>query len=724
MSDTSGDEFVVSLRADTSQLLGDLKTADVELARIQTRVNALEKATVTAFNKSGLSGLGGVSTATSAADVQKATSALPPATLQSYAPALAQAQQQLAQAQQAQAQRLQQLSQQAASGSPTLPPTERQAAQARLGALQQQQAAQQLQRPENKPLEITASSSFLSKWRQASMGTHISRAVSDATVGNSVGAGRNVLNGLLGLAGDNPLLAGAVGVIGAGVAMATAMSAQQASFQRQAIQLASSLGGPSLSAGYAAGEDATSQGQAFNYGRDQSTAAASQLALAGISKDNLSDSLAATFMLARQSGVDPGQIAPITSTLGVQGAMDHGQINRVYQDVANLSDAAGKGGPSLLRLIDSLKTLQQATGGASVNIAGLAAVQKLIGPAGNAGAMLAPLVGATGAQALQAAGVLGVTPDKFDTMRQHPDQLYDALGTFVKRVDPRGGAQGANIAEAALQSTGLVNLSSLGPQQQRQFIENLRTGNTGGAERLAGQMGATAAARRVSEQTVLGRVATTTTGQTPGQDRLGIAISNFMLGHRTSYTAGSAAQPGDQRPVSRSDQTMLAAAARRYGIPAAVLARQYASTAATRDLFTATGATSAQDRISVLARADQQGQQKYGSLSGAINAVATGSATMGPARQLITAARQHAAVVAAASPLISNQAAVNAWSTGVPPAQKLEITVKLVDQNSGRSMGQASVMHTLTQPSPSRMQSNRLSPGRTVVGSRTHGPGR
>ncbi len=425
-----------------------------------------------------------------------------------------------------------------------------------------------------KPVEITANDAFYDRLARSNAKAGLSSAAMQAAGGriSSVSGLLSLVGGLAGTAGPGGLAA-AGAVLGGRAALA--VSDQQATVQRQVALLASSLtGGPSMGNPLGMASDIRNQGQAFNYGADQAMKIASDLALAGVGRANLVGSVGATAMLARRSGVDPGQLTSLTSTLAVQGGMGHEQINSLYQDLSNLSDAAGGSGPSLLRLVDSLKTLQSQTGGAAVNVAGLAAVSKMLGPGyNNVGAMFAPAVSASGTNQLQQASLLGVSPDAYSRMQKNPAQLYDAIGRFVKQVDPKGGQQGADVAEQVLSQTGLVNLSSLSPDKQRQFIDDLRAGKTNAAATLAGHLGDQARKRRVSEQQALATTARTTAGQTGLRDRAGIALDNritqtFNPDPQQSAAGGNYPGPLGQVVIGRGGvPTMAWQSVARMGIP-------------------------------------------------------------------------------------------------------------------------------------------------------------
>ncbi len=636
MSNNDGDEYVLKLRADVSGAKADLRAINDEIAAIKQNYQ-------TAFGKS----------------IDKPFVQRPIDTTRPGSDATADARNDALL--RGELQRLRGEADRLKAAAPTTPATATAAAHAAARAAKTVTPPGTGTGAPGKPVEITANDAFYDRLARANAKSGLSSAAMQAAGGriSSVSGLLSLVGGLAGTAGPGGLAA-AGAVLGGRAALA--VSDQQATVQRQVALLASSLtGGPSMGNPLGMASDIRNQGQAFNYGADQAMKIASDLALAGVGRANLVGSVGATAMLARRSGGDPGQLTSLTSTLAVQGGMGHEQINSLFQDLGNLSDAAGGSGPSLLRLIDSLKALQSQTAGASVSLSGLAAVSKILGPSyNNVGAMFAPAVGASGTNQLQQASLLGVSPDAYSRMQKNPAQLYDAIGRFVKQVDPKGGQQGADVAEQVLSQTGLVNLSSLSPDKQRQFIDDLRAGKTNAAATLAGHLGDQARKRRVSEQQALATTARTTAGQTGLRDRAGIALDN-----RITQTFN----PDPQQSAAGYRNYYALSNAMSYNIPSDVLTQQ----AAARN----TPATPA--ALHALAVHDRRARDTGDSWGG----------------------------VAAGGGFTGGDSGSWGGAASAPP-REMRITVVVQDQN-GRTMGNARA-------------STQIDPDRRLTGARTWGP--
>src|SRR5579871_6016881 len=115
-------ELVLPLRIDTSQVRQDLQAVDRELAAIERRAVAI-------FNRSPLTRQYGFAKASSMSEVQAALKGFQPAQIQTALP-------ELYRTMTAHSQRLTAIERQAAAGRGVLPPTERQLAQQRLGAVE------------------------------------------------------------------------------------------------------------------------------------------------------------------------------------------------------------------------------------------------------------------------------------------------------------------------------------------------------------------------------------------------------------------------------------------------------------------------------------------------------------------------------------------------------------------------------------------------------------
>src|SRR5579884_2147647 len=421
-------------------------------------------------------------------------------------------------------------------------------------------------------------------------------------LGGPLGAG--LLRGLGALGGP---LAGVAAVGATAASVAGAISSNQAEFIRRQVLLqgatydqGASPGTPQRSLEWLA----TQVAQGFNYDQGQANRSAVQLAMAGVPAGALAGGLSNTFALARLSGMSPDQITPLTSALAVQGGFGPAQISAIFQELQNQVKLTGI---PMARLIGDLKDLARETGNASVSVSGLTAVQQISGNAINAGQLLAPALGAGGAGALTAAGILGVTADQFMALQRNPAQMWDAMAKMVQQRT-RPGAQGTLVAEQLLAASGLVDWTGIGPQQQARIITLLRLGQAGQAQRLAASIAAHTGNQQLPMPQWLGQTAQQTVDQTDWQTRAKIAMENLLTAlfngmwggtGRSGETSGRppGLQPGvPDLPVLKPGQTYgypsitgevkrlpaqylryYMEASRKYGIPLGVLLAQGAT---------------------------------------------------------------------------------------------------------------------------------------------------
>ncbi len=369
----------------------------------------------------------------------------------------------------------------------------------------------------------------------------------------SLGLGGPLGAGLLrGLGARGGPLAGVAAVGATAASVAGAISSNQAEFIRRQVLLqgatydqGASPGTPQRSLEWLA----TQVAQGFNYDQGQANRSAVQLAMAGVPAGALAGGLSNTFALARLSGMSPDQVTPLTSALAVQGGFGPAQISAIFQELQNQVKLTGI---PMARLIGDLKDLARETGNASVSVSGLTAVQQISGNAINAGQLLAPALGAGGAGALTAAGILGVTADQFMALQRNPAQMWDAMAKMVQQRT-RPGAQGTLVAEQLLASSGLVDWTGIGPQQQARIITLLRLGKAGQAQRLAASIAAHTGNQQLPMTQWLGQTAQNTVDQTAWQDRAKIALENLI----TALLNGQILGRGGAPPVPVPDRTAL-----------------------------------------------------------------------------------------------------------------------------------------------------------------------
>lgn len=403
-----------------------------------------------------------------------------------------------------------------------------------------------------RPVPITASQDFAQQLSRAlsvynrpmqmaafSMGSRLLGPLGGMSYPLMNAAGAGLAEG--GLAAGLGLAGLGVGVVaGAGAAL----SASQASYQRrQALLLSSAFTTPGAGDPDLTGLDVNAVGQGYNFRPDQANKTAVQLAMAGIPQNQLIGALSNTFAMGRTTGLGPDTIAPLTSALAVQGGLSQDQISKTFQ---TLIAGAKQTGVAVNRLVQDMSDLARSTGNASVGIAGLAAVQSIVGPAINAGQVMAPVLGASGTTALQAAAMLGITPDQLLSMQSSKTgaaHLWDRIGAVSKRFGR--GAQGIDITEKVLQDTGLLDLSNMAPSQAARIVSLLQSGKTGAAQQLASSITSTAAKGMEATPTWWGDMAQATEAQTSATERLTIVLQNWWTG-QTNGGAQPPAPPSGQ----------------------------------------------------------------------------------------------------------------------------------------------------------------------------------
>ena len=357
--------------------------------------------------------------------------------------------------------------------------------------------------PKKQPID--ADQGFFDKLAKAVLQTRPTVIAGNLLQGNFGGLGRTmaqngvsaVMRGLPGILGDIPMLgpvAGAAGPIGAAAAVGTRgllwLNWQQANLRRQMAVLSSAtVGGPALGSAGAL----TRQSVAFDISKNMAFDPAlgmqmmQTLAQGGVGFGQISNNLRNAMMLAGPNQLDPNKVAQLTATLATSGGMHTEEINRLYQQ---LPEVARESGQSLTQLVDSIQVLSKSATGAARDVGGLAAVQHLLGASSgiNAGQLMSPVLSATGSNALVASALLGVSPVallKMQGSKGGTAQIWDRLSGFVRQVDQ--GPAGTAVAEQVLQSTGLMDMSHLNPQQQAKVVQLLAQGKSGQAQALAAQ---------------------------------------------------------------------------------------------------------------------------------------------------------------------------------------------------------------------------------------------
>jgi hypothetical protein len=355
------------------------------------------------------------------------------------------------------------------------------------------------------PTKITASGDFFDKLAKAVLQTRPTTISRDLLSGNLGGLGRTmaqngvsaVMRGLPGMMDAIPALGPAVGVggpIAAGAAIASGgllwLGGQQADLRRQMAVLSSAtVGGPALGSAGALTRQSVAYSIAKDMGFDpaQGMNMMQTLAQGGVGFGSISNNLRNSMLLAGPNQLDPNKVAELTATLSTSGGMSAGDINKLYQQLPQIARESGQ---SLNQLVDSLKVLSKSATGAARDVGGLAAVQHLLGGSSgiNAGQLMSPVLGATGANALAASALLGMSPNAFlaaQSSKGGTAQIWDRISGLARQMDQ--GPSGTFVTEALLQQTGLLDMSSLPANKQADVVRLLAQGKTGQAQALAAQ---------------------------------------------------------------------------------------------------------------------------------------------------------------------------------------------------------------------------------------------
>jgi len=296
-----------------------------------------------------------------------------------------------------------------------------------------------------------------------SAGGMLSGGISGAANAAGMGATGDLVSGLarplMAALGDAlPLAAGALGVVGGAVGIGLGVNSLQSKYAGERQELAGSVGtttGATLSSELDAARQA---GWAMMYHEADSVAAARQLGMAGVQSGQLGAAVTASGALARVGGIGLDQTSALTGQM-MQGGMSANQVGDTY---AQMDQAARQSGVSLGRLVEGIKSLNQAAGVGQISVNGLAAAQALAGTSVNFAQASSGTVGSTGTGALAQAALLGLSPTGLEAAQRDPAKLMDSYANLARRYDV--GTGGVQVAQQALSSAGFDFSGMKGPQ--------------------------------------------------------------------------------------------------------------------------------------------------------------------------------------------------------------------------------------------------------------------
>lgn len=210
-------------------------------------------------------------------------------------------------------------------------------------------------------------------------------------------------------------------------------------------------------------------GWSYQYHAKDTMQAAETLGAAGVSTPQLPGALRNAMALAGVSNLDLPTTTNVTAGL-VQAGMSNDQILQYY---AHLKEASDDSGVAMDRLVRSLQDLTHVAGLGQTSITGLTAAQHAIdqiAPGLGVSSVLGGALGQTGASALQAAAILGLTPAQFTRAQGDPAQMLDAYARLARRYDV--GPAGTQIAEEMMSAAGF-DFSGMKGNEAQTFIQKL-----------------------------------------------------------------------------------------------------------------------------------------------------------------------------------------------------------------------------------------------------------
>lgn len=244
----------------------------------------------------------------------------------------------------------------------------------------------------------------------------------------------------------------------------------------------------------ASGMYASLAGAASNFNLSTGTAdqLAGQLGGQGVMSSQLNQQVQNTMALGAFSGIKPQDLNAMTGQMAVGGGMSQEQVGQAYGKLVTQQQLTGI---SIGKMVDSLKTLEQATNGTNISVSGLAAVTKLAGSSmtgAQMGQAVSSLMNTSGVDSIRTAAVLGVSQQQLSTMQSRGNVagLADAAAKRLKGLVPKGGSMASrvNMAETINNSLGLFDMSTTSGAQQKNFFRTMLTGAPGQFSKLAAQI--------------------------------------------------------------------------------------------------------------------------------------------------------------------------------------------------------------------------------------------
>jgi len=343
----------------------------------------------------------------------------------------------------------------------------------------------------------TAATSAVSSGVAASAGGAAEGAMSAGAAG-AAGAGEASMIGRLGA-----LLTGPVALIGAAVAAVAGAGLYLDKVHKQVAGqeylLRGNVGGIGSKGDVGAFLGHLGDvGSRYMYKTAETVKTADALGAAGVAAGQMPGAVGNSMAFARTSGQDLSRVTALTSQLMVQGGMSATQVGAAY---AQLQAAADQSGQSVAKLVTSLEDLLRTTGGGAQQINGLAAVQSLLGPSVGAAQVVGQPMMATGFQAINMAGMLGISTERLQHIQDtgNSAQMFDLVAATARKwAGGKTDQTTIDRVEGAMQSVGLLDLTHTNPTSGTRVVGAMIRQGPRAAEQIQEQRQRADAAQRAA----------------------------------------------------------------------------------------------------------------------------------------------------------------------------------------------------------------------------------
>lgn len=256
-------------------------------------------------------------------------------------------------------------------------------------------------------------------------------------------------------------------------------------------------------------------GNRFNKDSDQTMALANALGTTGVQgASQINGQVQNTFGLGAVTGMDPNLLAKTTGKMATGGGMDAEQVGQAF---GKMWQQVLLTGTSINKLTTNLQALQDATGGANINVGDLGAITKILPKGVNAGQLSAPLLAAAGSGGIVDASLLGISQGRFNQLQANGKAapLMDLVSGFFKRnTAGKTGAQRVELAETLNNSLGLLDMTGVTGANQANVFKTLLNGKAGQFGAYANYLNSQPAMTAGDFRTAASGVSGATTGDT------------------------------------------------------------------------------------------------------------------------------------------------------------------------------------------------------------------